>query len=103
MDDDAIELDRRAINSDLNPLESAAFLPHIDPVVIRPSIHLGLTQENPASRDLRPRVVVPLSADNGASPQNQQQPQNQSYLHRSKHTSSLKRDGLKQFRSSLLI
>jgi hypothetical protein len=44
MNDDAIELNRRAINSYLNPVESAASLPHIDPVMIRPSIHLGLTQ-----------------------------------------------------------
>jgi len=39
MDDDALELDGRAINSDLNPLESAASRPNMDHVVIQPSIH----------------------------------------------------------------
>jgi len=63
MNDDALELNRRSINSDLNPLESAASPPHMDPVVIRPSIHLGVTQENPASGRLRLCVVGALSAD----------------------------------------
>jgi hypothetical protein len=74
MDDHATELNRRAIDPDSNSLEPAAPAAHMDSVAIHPSIHAGLSQENPAARRLRHPAAGPLGADYGVGAQNQQQP-----------------------------
>jgi hypothetical protein len=47
MNDHAVKLNRRAVDSDLDPLEPAAPAAHGDPVAIHPSIHIGLSQISP--------------------------------------------------------
>jgi len=49
MNDHAVKLNRRAVDSDLNILEPAAPAAHVNPVAIHSSIQIGLSQINPTA------------------------------------------------------
>jgi hypothetical protein len=66
MNDNSMELNRRPIDSDLYPLESAAIPANIDSVAIRSSIHTGLSQIDPTARYLWIPAAGPLSNGDGA-------------------------------------
>jgi len=51
MDDHAVKLNRRAVDSDLNSLEPAAPAAHGNPVAIHSSILTGLSQINPGAHN----------------------------------------------------
>ena len=53
VNNNALKLDRRAVDSDLNSLEPARRPAHGNPVVIHPSIHIGLSQISPTAICLR--------------------------------------------------
>jgi hypothetical protein len=49
MNNHAVKLNRRAVDSDLNTLEPAAPTTHVDLVAIHSPIHIGLSKINPAA------------------------------------------------------
>jgi len=49
MNNHAVKLDRRAVDSDLNSLEPAAPAAHGNPVAIHSTVHIGLSQKNPTT------------------------------------------------------
>src|SRR5262249_15870365 len=53
MDHQAVKLNRRAVDSDLNSLEPAAPAAHGNLVAIHPSVHTGLSQIGPTAIYLR--------------------------------------------------